>query len=189
MWTPNITKASIGVAFLLSGTAFAHGLATYFTVSTERELQPARLYDASSTRQILKQKDLNKYFEKEMEFSNIVDRFRRMSLVPNVDNETLAELLNALRTSPFYDSDKYTPMYKNLWIAQSMSEGESVKVHESKLHKSSPCLLKRKADKALSEEEKVFCTKQELIRDLYEALHNDIGIRNRSSLKSWMTWF
>lgn len=164
-------NAAAAFAAAVAGAAFVASGAVLLSAMTDREVRLARIYDKSSTRELLKQQDLNKYMEKKKEFAELLDQFRRMSVAPNVDNETIAERLKVLRVSPFYDSDACASMYKNLWVAIEVAD-DTRKIPQSRLDSSAPCLARRKRSEKLEDGDN-YCTKQELIRDLYVALHDD----------------
>lgn len=120
-----------------------------------------KIFDFNSTKQILKLKDINAYFEKEKEYSKIVHRIGEMSRHPEeATSSSIAMVLNDLRNSPFYDDKKYRPAYKNLWILQANKLSE---IEKSQLRGQNPC----------QSEEGDKCTKGALLLELYIKLAND----------------
>ena len=123
-------------------------------------------YDRSNTtRQILKYKNIEFYLEKEKEYAKIVQRIGELARSRDPSTTEIGYCLNDLRNSPFYDAEGYKPMFKNLWKLHSQDVNS---LRKDELH-NPPCAKNQNPDYQ--------CTKAMLIKDLYEALHNEDGLR------------
>jgi hypothetical protein len=142
------------------------GAVTGITLYITYTLSP-KIYNYNSTKEILKRENLDKFFLKEMEYSVIVWRLRDMVHHPeDASFRAIALLLDDLRRSPFYDDAKYKPAYKNLWILQT---NQVVKMEKSELHKKRGWFWDRDPCNSST----TFCTKADLLKELYVSLAND----------------
>ena len=123
------------------------------------------IHGTNSTKNILKEKDLDGFFLKELEYSRIISRTRE--LVRHPEDATfgaIALLLDDLGRSPFYDDSRHKSAYKNLRIMEATRQE---KMKKADLHSSGWWLWKKEPCSLAGD----YCTKDALLRELYVSMY------------------
>jgi len=122
-------------------------------VDTYREMHIPRFYDRSSTRQIMKFKDIALYQKEHEKYIEIVQSIGDVSRMQNPSANKVNNSLHALLQSPFYDARHSTMIMR---VKASLHTGSL----PANALNGAPCLQKNNLG----------CTTQELLMDLYKEL-------------------